>query len=153
MRKEVAVAEKCISNSTKFYFPNQSNMEMTCVLISDDNKQQPEASRETSTYWKAVNIPSSSSSSHGSILPAGPDRWRNEQVERVGWTPRPHHRQKAQSVRERAPVLLPESNSSTKKSTSESLKKKKIPKLNFLCVCAYVYVWVCSWFSFSFFHS
>ncbi|KAK9524004.1 hypothetical protein VZT92_017875 [Zoarces viviparus] len=31
---------------------------------------------DTRTYWKAVNIPSSSSSSHGSILSAGPGQMK-----------------------------------------------------------------------------
>ncbi|KAK5875017.1 hypothetical protein CesoFtcFv8_027552 [Champsocephalus esox] len=45
-------------------------MATTCAATTASKQQ--EASRDSRTYWKAANIPSSSSSSHGSILSAGP---------------------------------------------------------------------------------
>lgn len=101
-----------------------------------DEANPPEA--KSRTYWKAVKILSSSSSSHGSMV-----FWETTKERRVGVgyeTPSP---------------LL----SSTPPATNADSLKKTIPKLNFLCVCVwvcwcvYVRVSVCSFgffFSFSF---
>lgn len=106
------------------------------------------ASRGTRTYWKAANIPSSSSSSHGSILSAGQMKERSGGVSGMDLPAPPPPP---------PPTGLEKKELSRSLSPSPPLKKiyflwislEKNPQTQFsvcVCVCvfAYVYIFVCS---------
>ena len=122
-------------------------MATTCAATTASKQQ--EASRDSTTYWKAANIPSSSSSSHGSILSAGP---ADEGVSgRREWDGRPGptttKRLRASEIESCSLIKLLHS----KNPLPLNLFKKKNPQTQFsVCACAYVYVWVCSCFFFVF---
>lgn len=128
-----------------FNSPNKST-KATCVPAQRPQQVKNEKRRGTSELT-GKQLTSPVRHHHHTAPSCQLDRWRNERVESVGWTPRPHHHQKAQSVGERAPVPLPQSNSSTKKKNPLPLnlfeKTKKSQNSISVCLCACACVHMC----------
>lgn len=102
--------------------------------------------RDNGTYWKAVNIPSSSSSSHCSIPSAQPDgRTSGESGITVPIHPPPPKKMSSERRRRgsSSTLLAP-----SLKSKSLNLFEKKSTKPNFLCMCVQICLsqWVSAFF-------